>query len=106
MHTLAFLLLSAQPTAPNPTWASLVSKAELGRDKEYSRSRTDISSCAPPTKLPGKTLLPVCTTSASALVTVTVPGSWQGYPGQEGASVRAGQQAWFWLGRKAGNCPA
>lgn len=34
-----------------------------------------------------------------------VPARWQDYPGLEGASTRVGQQAWFWPGRKAGNCP-
>lgn len=34
-----------------------------------------------------------------------VPARWQDSPGLEGASMRVGQQAWFWLGRKAGSCP-
>lgn len=50
--------------------------------------------------------MPVCTTSAPALVTATVPASWQGYQGREGASVRVGQQAWFWQTEKAGSYPA
>lgn len=52
-----------------------------------------------PTKLPGKILTnvnPICLCKVTAL----------DYPGQEGASMRVGQQAWFWLGRKGWQLPS
>lgn len=49
----------------------------MSRGLPCSETGISFSTCL--TKLPGETILLVCTTSASALVTVTVPAFWQGY---------------------------
>lgn len=65
-------------------------------------SGADISTSVPPSSCQ-ENLSPV-RTSASAGDSPARPLAL--YPGREGARVRVGQQAWFWLGRKAGSYPA
>lgn len=102
LHSKVFLEPTVPPFSvrlatktPNPTWTCLVTQAKLGRvGMGELWSGTDISSSVPSPSSQEK-LCPVCITSASVPVTVTVPASWQGYKEGEGVWVQAGQQAWF-----------
>lgn len=97
-QTRASFPLSAQPEGSDSTWGQ-------PWDGGSPCSRADLGNSAPPTKLPGTTLSHSVHHNCVCLGDSDVPARWQDYPGLEGASMRVGQQAWFWLGRKAGNCP-